>query len=843
MPARYRCLLRLLPMATLALLVACSGGDGTLYDGSDGQTDVDPNDVGVTLDSIELEYQASQGDNQAVEILARVLDEGRAIVDGVRVAFYFSDAVPAGASLYSSSPETSGSSGAVATLVFPEGYTSSIRIQAVVSIGEAGSLQNSIDVPSPVVVSEPEPAIDSLRLVTSSNTLDSDADLASEGVTVTAIATDAANNLVEGATILFTSCEVDSAGQCLASVDQGASGALLVDQPQTDETGTAQATLTTSGNVRNRRIRVIASSRQDPSTSAHFDVAVAGTSLVLVGPAQLATNSSANYVATLRNSGGFAVSGENVQFVLAPASLELADSAATLEVCASQAPLASLDTGANGAVSYTLSSPSDDFVLLACTLQNSEAAGVHVEVAATGLTMEFANAALSSTDIEFEDCRAVTLEFSSSDSNLFADTRLLTSITRGEVFQSGVDGQKGSCASPVSGVDFSGAGASSRTATVYVSSSGPNGAGPATLSAVHSSGATAQLELEFVSTNPTRVDVSAEPATVVTNGSSTIRAVVRDNNNNLVKNQLVNFNLNDPSGGSLDLANQITDSGGRAEVTYTASGTTSSRDAVKITAEVEVDSDGDGVSDQTLSDTASITVGGDALRISLGTGNSILEPNESTYQLPYAVIVTDSLGNPAPPETEFRLSVRALTYAKGYYEFQNQVWVPIFTTVPPCANEDVDLDGVLDPVEYDLDGDGLLDPDEDINGNGQFDFGEDSNLNGVLDAGEDLNFNGVLDGEDTNGNGRLDPSNIVSVPATIQLDDQGTGQFNLTYAQQYANWIRIELRAFASVSGTEYGETQTFDLPGAASDFSDEKIEPPGNPSPYGISTSCFDTN
>lgn len=843
MPACYRRLLRLLPLAFLSLMVSCSGGDGTLFDGSGGQQTDTPDTITVTLDSIELEYRSSETDDQAVEILARVLDDGRAIVDDIRVAFYFGGAVPAGASLYSSQPETSGSEGAVATLVFPDGYTNSIEVRAVVTASDSSSLQNSIEVPSPIVVSEPEPTIASLRLVASANTLDSDADLASEGISVTAIATDAANNLVDGATVLFTSCEVDDAGECLASAEQGASGALLVDRPQTDTTGTATATLTTSGNVRNRRIRVIASSRQNPEVSSHFDVTVAGTSLVLVGPAQLATNSSANYVATLRNSGGFAVSGAEISFVSAPASLDLADRDAVLAACAGQSLLTTLVSAANGSVSYTLNSPSADFTLLACALQNSEFAGVPIEVAATGLAMNFVDGATADTDIDFDVCRAVNLVFSSSDSDEYSDTRLLTSITRGDVFSTGIDGEKGSCSAPIVGVDFSGSDPSFRTATVFISSSGPNGAGPATLSAVHSSGATAQLNLEFVATDPSRVDVSAEPATVVTNGNSTIRAVVRDDNNNLVKNQLVKFNLNDPSGGALDSANQITDSGGRAEVTYTASGTTSSRDAVKITAQVDVDQNGDGLIDQTLQDTASVTVGGDALRIALGTGNSILEPNESTYQLPYSVIVTDSLGNPAPPETEFRLSVRAISYAKGYYEFQDQVWVPIFTTIPTCANEDIDLDGVLDPPEYDINGNGILDADEDINGNGVFDFGEDLDLNGVLDMGEDRNNNGILDGEDTNGNGRLEPSNVVSVPATIQLDDQGTGQFNLTYAQQYANWIRVELRAVASVSGTEYGETQTFDLPGSAADFSDEKVEPPGNPSPYGISTSCFDTN
>jgi len=52
-------------------------------------------------------------------------------------------------------------------------------------------------------------------------------------------------------------------------------------------------------------------------------------------------------------------------------------------------------------------------------------------------------------------------------------------------------------------------------------------------------------------------------------------------------------------------------------------------------------------------------------------------------------------------------------------------------------------------------GNGVLDPGEDLNGNGTLDPGEDGN--GVLDVGEDLNNNGVLDpGEDRNSNSDVD---------------------------------------------------------------------------------------
>lgn len=70
--------------------------------------------------------------------------------------------------------------------------------------------------------------------------------------------------------------------------------------------------------------------------------------------------------------------------------------------------------------------------------------------------------------------------------------------------------------------------------------------------------------------------------------------------------------------------------------------------------------------------------------------------------------------------------------------------------------EDVNGNGVLDTDE-DTDRDGLLDPDEDGNGNQFLDFDEDITKNGRLDVDEDGNGNGELDpGEDLNGNKKLD---------------------------------------------------------------------------------------
>ncbi|MEN8720661.1 MAG: hypothetical protein ABF296_10415 [Oceanococcaceae bacterium] len=768
------------------------------------------------VSDIELEARVNTNNPQAVDILARVLDPGRGVVDGAVVSFSYGGNQPAGAQLFAPKPVTSGPEGATATVVFPDGFTNSILVVATTTGRNGSSASASLAVPSPIVVNEPEPDLEALRLISASNTLRSDADQVSEGVTLTAIATDNANNLVEGATVLFSSCEVVQ-GNCIQSPDAGGAGALFVSRSMTDASGSAEAILTTSGNVRNRVIRVTASSRRDPSISASFDVAVVGTAITLTGPAQLASNSSANFTATLRNSGGFVVSGEDVRFVraLRPANqpfIDVSDTQQLVQLCASEMSIAIVETGPNGTATVNVSQPVQDFTLVACALQNSQAAAVNVMVAETGLTAAFT---VNPQQVEavFNACREVELRFTAVDTMAFplVGQTINVGITRGGVFSDS------GCQNIATSVLTSSIDGNAGIATVYVDSGGVSGAGQATLSVSHVSGATDTLQLEFVADMPFRLDLSVEPATVPVNGMATIRAVVRDIDNNLVKNQFVSFNLQDPSGGSLNSATEQTDSQGRAEVTYTASSTTSGRDAVIITSSIDAFP---GVQP----DTVTLTVAGDALRISLGTGNTIIEPNETTYNAPFVAIVTDAQGNPAPPETVFRLSVRALHYFKGAYLFNGTVWVPMYTLNdqqpiqnPPnlifplepvaqqndrCRNEDFDLDGILD----------------------------------FLDGEDDDAFGGNLDMV-------LTPGNVVSVPVTVPLDDTGTAQFNLTYAQQFANWVEVELRVIASVSGTEFLETQVFTLPVAASDVNNEDVNPPGNPSPFGTGALCTDRN
>src|SRR5581483_325694 len=324
------------------------------------------------------------------------------------------------------------------------------------------------------------------------------------------------------------------------------------------------------------------------------------------------------------------------------------------------------------------------------------------------------------------------------------------------------------------------------TYTVSLVSDGSDGAGESLLTATEAtSGASTTETVVFVSTSPSAIDLQASPATIPVSGSSTLTAIVRDANNNLVADQVVDFTLTDSTGGNLSSASGITNSQGAVTVTYNASTTPSATNGVLVTATV------DGTA---ISDSATLTVGGQAVFIALGTGNKISAPTTTTYAMPFSAVVTDAAGNPAPAGTVFRLAVISVAYQKGAFITCGPPWVPTYTIPAPSLRSS---------------------------------FGQGC-------PSEDVNTNGILDpGEDANSNNTLEPGNVVTVPSTVNLVD-GVATFNLTYPSDRAYWVEVTLKATASVAGSESVETTTFVLPGLADDYSKCEVAPPGQISPYG---------
>lgn len=529
------------------------------------------------------------------------------------------------------------------------------------------------------------------------------------------------------------------------------SGALQVTQNVTDEAGAATAALHTGGNPQNRTITVTASLGGQSDT---IDIQVTGTTISITGPTALPLNGQGTYTVTLAKAGGDGIANEVVALSSALGNSFSANN---------------LSTDPNGQVQTQLNADNSGTDTI-----TASALGISGETTVTigGSDFQIISPA-AGTSVPLNTPQNITLRWLDNGTPVSGQT-VNFSTSRG-ILSSNTETTDGS-----------------GEATVSVQSTN---AGPATITASDpSTGLATQLEIQFIATVPATINVQANPSSVGPSSDSQITAVVRDSNNNLVTGAIVDFTLTDTTNGSVRDGSVTTNNQGVASTVYT-SGNTSAAEPAEITAQVR----GTGISDM-----VEITVGGQALRIVLGTGNEIEEPNLTTYRMPYSAIVTDASGNPVP-EADFRLSVTPLAYQEG------------------------------EKVPTDFDGDGSPDRWAPV-----YAVGGTPGSFGAGCPNEDVNENDILDaGEDTNGNGQLDPTNVVSVPSSADLDENGAVEFGLTYPQEFSEWVKVRLRAVASVQGTESTANAVFVLPVLADDVNDLTVAPPGQTSPFGTDGDC----
>jgi hypothetical protein len=576
----------------------------------------------------------------------------------------------------------------------------------------------------------------------------------SSNATITAFVRDANNNFLPGVTVTFSA----------------SSGGLAVSSAVTDANGQATASLGTAGDPTNRSITVTATAGTKSATVA---VGVVGTTVALSGPASLIQGNSGTYTVSLTDSAGAAISGETVA-VTSKAGNTLSAS--------------SLTTDTQGHATFNVTGTvSGTDTLTATVLGESATTLVTVSNQNFAFTAPTANAyvALSAS-------QTVTLVWKTGGVAQTGQT-ITFSTTRGTF--------NGSTTATTATATTDGTG----TASVSIAATT---AGPAIITA-SSTGVSAQLAVTFVSTTPSVINLQASPATVATEGQSTITATVRDAHNNLVEGQSVSFELSDVTGGSLSVGSAITDAQGQAQTVYTASTTSSATNGVTITATIPA-------APSVAATNVSLTVGGQTVFLSLGTGETISENTDKTqFLMPFVVQAQDAAGN-AVNGVNITLTIEPQKYGKGGWIVYGQDWVQTddpdpttpYTTTPPgiteCANEDI-------------------------------------NYNGILDTGEDYN-----------NDGKLEPGNIAAVsPGTVTTASttftsgsetytvNGSAALTVTYPEDHALWVQVKLIATATVSGTQNTTTSTFWLPILSTYVTTTTTTPPGYVSPYGTATSC----
>lgn len=575
-----------------------------------------------------------------------------------------------------------------------------------------------------------EPA--SLELFTSSIQL---ASSGSDQIELIAVVKNEQNVLLEGVDVSF-------------SAD---SGELQITQGTTAADGTARAILTSTTNQQNRSISATA---RTGDFTEQLTIDVVGTEVNINGPSSVIINDPVPLTIIVADSDGTGIPNQVVSLSSQSGMLS------------SIAPI----TGPTGQVQVTYTANTSGQDVVTATSLNAESS-----IILTVQEDEFSFSTLPSEDIPLGTSTSLAITWLKEGSPFAGGNVTFTS-------------SRGVLATPSIVTDANG------QATVSIQS---NNAGISSISAEGVDGdgnvVSSRAQIEFIATVPATIIVDGTPDSIGPDGqTSTITAVVRDAAGNLVKGQVVNFSLNDPSGGFISPNSSTTDSSGIASSVYT-SNAVSTQDQVKISAAVASNTD--------IQKTIELTVGDRAFDISLGTGREIQSPDASSYLKEFAVFVSDANSNPVANAT---LTVSATpikfslggTYRKGrwIYDTVNDIWIV----------DNVDQIGVVCP-------------NEDINGDG------------ILDAGED-----------TNGDGNLTPGNVAVASNQIITDDNGQATVEIRYPKQFGPWVGIDLRVSGQSAGSEATQSQNFMLTVAASDLTDEASPPPSNP--FGQSSSCTDT-
>jgi hypothetical protein len=341
-------------------------------------------------------------------------------------------------------------------------------------------------------------------------------------------------------------------------------------------------------------------------------------------------------------------------------------------------------------------------------------------------------------------------------------------------------------------------------ATVTVSAAT---AGPAVVTATNPEATTTSLAIEFVATTPNTLELQATPLTVATGGQTELVAIVRDAANNLVKNQVVEFVIDeDITGGALSVGSAVTDSQGRARAVYTGGSVQSAANGVVLLARVQ--------SNPAVQDTVAVTVARQELFITLGTGNTLFEIGTATYAKEWVILVTDVEGN-AVANKQVQAAIRSRRYFKGQLAFDPvpAIWRYAPGSPEACDDEDVNKNGLLDASDIDFNGNGIL---------------EAGNIALVAAVPESAPLNNPCATAGAQG-----------VAANVVTNSQGRARVCVFYPQNYAEWVEPALTAKASVSGTEFSRTTVFLLDVLADDVNDAGVSPPNLISPFGTDLDC----
>lgn len=555
------------------------------------------------------------------------------------------------------------------------------------------------------------------------------------------------------------------------------SGSLAVASATTNSAGVVTATLTPGSSVADKANRTITVTATSGSVSSAVTVQVAGTTVSYSGATSLSVGSSPTSLKVLlKDAKGAAVSNASVKVSASQVNNPFAATTVT--------------TDGNGVAtfSYTPANAGSDALIFSAL-----GATVTANLSISGEDFVFVTPA-ANQQITIGDSQPLTVRY-----------RLSGEPQSGKTVNFATTGGTLSAGSVVTNP--------SGEASVSVSSTF---AGSANVSATINGVGTITLPVSFVAVTPSKLVLQVSPSAIGANqaGSTTQQATVlarvTDAQGNPVANKVVNFaRTADPSNGNLSAASATTDANGEASVKYISGSLATASNGVQLTATV---------AGTAVTGTAALTVSEKALFIALGTGNEITNLNTTTYRKEWTVYVTDANGV-AVSGVNLTLRLLPMMYGKG----------SMGATTTETSSGAVASGAPWTVTNYT----GATSTTSNLPaGQRLWCYSEDlANFNGVLDAGEDINSSGALE-----------PGNVIALApgsGSVTTDVNGRATIFIDYAESYAPWVNVTLRATAVVSGTESMKEANFTVTGSATDLNNMEVPPAGLNSPFGQKASC----
>jgi hypothetical protein len=180
------------------------------------------------------------------------------------------------------------------------------------------------------------------------------------------------------------------------------------------------------------------------------------------------------------------------------------------------------------------------------------------------------------------------------------------------------------------------------------------------------------------------------------------------------------------------------------------------------------------------------------------SGNNL---GDLTFIREYAVMVVNAAGQ-AMSNVTITPSVDLTDYRKGFYAWSDAASAWVQTVTATCSNEDVNSNGVLE------------------------------------------------DGEDINGNNRLDPvksdvstKNVPNANGSVTTNANGIAVVQIEYGKSVATWVKYDLKVTASVTGTEGVAHFSGWLDISGSELTNKNVSPSAAWHTYGDATVCTKVN